>query len=90
MNYFTHDGFICAENFSDNDAKVVCKDKGFSFGYGIKASALGKETDPYCLSCLMRKPVLGVSNQVQHKLSCSTTEDLFCTYQNVGKKLYDR
>ena len=46
MNYFINDGFICAEDFSDNEAKVVCKNKGFSFGYGIKASALGKNIQP--------------------------------------------
>ena len=29
----------------------------------------------YCMSCDMRKPVFGVSNQVRHKPDCTTSED---------------
>ena len=42
MNYFINDGFICVEDFSYNDARAVCKSQGFTYGYGIKVSALGK------------------------------------------------
>ena len=41
LNYFINDGFICAEDFMDSDAQVVCHEVGFSYGYGFKASAKG-------------------------------------------------
>ena len=42
-----------------------------------KLEALLTQVKPPCsyLSLVVRKPVLGVSDQVQHKLGCTVTED---------------
>lgn len=41
INYFTHDGYVCTEDFTDKDANVVCKTIGFQYGIAFKASSLG-------------------------------------------------
>ena len=46
-------------------------------------------TDVNIMSCVMRKTVFGISDQVQHKLGCTTTEDserLEISYLHLGSR----
>ncbi|XP_053406103.1 scavenger receptor cysteine-rich domain superfamily protein-like [Mercenaria mercenaria] len=43
IKYFSHDGYVCSEGFTDADAKVVCRVNGFSYGKAFKASGQGFE-----------------------------------------------
>ena len=48
----------------------------FSFTYSFNEYILTeREYVAICLSCVWRKPVTGVPDQVRHKLGCTATED---------------
>jgi hypothetical protein len=36
IDYSGQKGYMCAENFDDNDAQVICRQKGFAGGYAYK------------------------------------------------------
>ncbi|XP_021368435.1 deleted in malignant brain tumors 1 protein-like [Mizuhopecten yessoensis] len=42
VKYFDHDGYICAEDFDDNDANVICKQAGFLGGFSYLAKTKEK------------------------------------------------
>ena len=45
-------GAICGANFTDREANVVCRQRGFAKGYALKAVSTEARTLPYVLSGL--------------------------------------
>ncbi|WAR00399.1 C163B-like protein [Mya arenaria] len=43
LTYFLRDGYICSDDFSHLDAKVICTQQGYLYGRAYKASAKGLE-----------------------------------------------
>jgi hypothetical protein len=51
IKYFSHDGYVCSEGFTDADAKVVCRVNSFAYGRAFKAS--GKGSVSSCISSMI-------------------------------------
>lgn len=54
VEFMSHKGYICAENFDDKDATVICKQKGFAGGYAYRfvltLSVFKKNNNCNCLT----------------------------------------
>ena len=46
------EGAICGFNFTDQNAAVVCRQRGFGGGYALRAVTTSTDTLPYVLSGL--------------------------------------
>ena len=45
-------GAVCGQNFSDHNAEVVCRQRGFARGYSLRAEPTPVHSLPYVLSGL--------------------------------------
>ena len=44
ITYQAHEGYVCTEGFTFQDAQVLCRQQGFMYGTYFKASATGEHS----------------------------------------------
>ena len=69
MHLYRSFAFLMSRMMTENGGYFVCKTRHLVQAGGTKVST--------CLcnmSCIMRKPVFGISDHVQHKPGCTATE----------------
>lgn len=50
IDYFNQVGYMCAEDFDDRDANVLCRQKGYKGGYSYKYVLREKKLPQFLLN----------------------------------------